>query len=69
MAAMVPWAALEAIIEPHYPKIGPQGGRRPLRGPHRRDEQLPGCLKNAGTLLHVFASKSRKICPARAGRT
>ena len=30
MAAMVPWSALEAIIEPHYPKVGPQGGRRPF---------------------------------------
>ena len=28
MAAMVPWAVLEAVIEPHYPKQGPQGGRR-----------------------------------------
>ena len=33
MAAIVPWAALEAVIEPHYPKLGPQGGRR--RKPHR----------------------------------
>jgi IS5 family transposase len=30
MAAIVPWAKLEAVIEPHYPKIGPQGGRRPF---------------------------------------
>ena len=30
MAAIVPWAALEAVIEPHYPKAGPQGGRRPF---------------------------------------
>src|SRR5450631_487157 len=30
MAAVVPWGALEAVIEPHYPKIGPKGGRRPL---------------------------------------
>ena len=28
MAAVVPWPTLEAIIEPHYPKVGPQGGRR-----------------------------------------
>ena len=26
MAAVVPWAKLEALIEPHYPKMGPQGG-------------------------------------------
>jgi IS5 family transposase len=30
MAAVVPWSSLEAIIEPHYPKVGPQGGRRPF---------------------------------------
>src|SRR3954468_22880410 len=30
MAAVVPWDALEAVIEPHYPKIGPKGGRRPF---------------------------------------
>ena len=30
MAAVVPWAKLEALIEPHYPKMGPQGGRRPF---------------------------------------
>ena len=29
MAAVVPWSALEAVIEPHYPsKPGAQGGRR-----------------------------------------
>jgi transposase, IS5 family len=26
----VPWVALEAVIEPHYPKAGPSGGRRPF---------------------------------------
>jgi IS5 family transposase len=30
MAAVVPRAALEAVIEPHYPKGGPNGGRRPF---------------------------------------
>jgi transposase, IS5 family len=30
MAAVVPWSALEAIIEPHYPKVGRHGGRRPF---------------------------------------
>jgi IS5 family transposase len=30
MAAMVPWPMLEAIVEPYYPKVGPQGGRRPF---------------------------------------
>ena len=27
MAAVVPWSVLESLIEPHYPKVGPQGGR------------------------------------------
>ena len=26
MTAVVPWAALEALIEPHYPKAGSNGG-------------------------------------------
>jgi transposase, IS5 family len=30
MASVVPWLGLEALIEPHYPKVGPQGGRRPF---------------------------------------
>src|SRR3954467_6600479 len=30
MAAVVPWSVLESLIEPHYPKVGPQGGRRPF---------------------------------------
>jgi len=30
MSAVVPWGALEALIEPQYPKVGPQGGRRPF---------------------------------------
>ena len=30
MAAVVPWAALEAVIEPHYPKVGSKDGRRPF---------------------------------------
>ena len=30
MTAVVPWGALEEVIAPHYPKIGPKGGRRPF---------------------------------------
>ena len=30
MTAVVPWAALEALIEPRYPKLGAKGGRRPF---------------------------------------
>lgn len=30
MDAVVPWARLQALIEPHYPKFGPKGGLRPM---------------------------------------
>ena len=30
MGAVVPWGTLEGVIEPHYPKVGPQSGRRPF---------------------------------------
>lgn len=30
MTAVVPWSMLEALIEPHYPKVGAKGGRRPF---------------------------------------
>jgi IS5 family transposase len=30
MEAVVPWTRLLALIEPHYPKAGPQGGRPPM---------------------------------------
>ncbi len=30
MSAVVPWGVLEGLIEPHYPKVGPHGGRRPF---------------------------------------
>jgi IS5 family transposase len=30
MDAVVPWTRLLALIEPHYPKAGPKGGRPPM---------------------------------------
>lgn len=30
MAAVVPWGLLKALIEPRYPKLDPQGDRRPF---------------------------------------
>jgi len=30
MSSIVPWPKLEALIAPHYPRLGPQGGRRPF---------------------------------------
>jgi hypothetical protein len=30
MAAAVPWSVLQGVIEPHYPKAGANGGRRPF---------------------------------------
>jgi len=31
MDAVVPWGRLLALIEPHYPKVGPNGGRPPMQ--------------------------------------
>lgn len=30
MGAVVPWVRLLALVEPHYPKVGPKGGRPPM---------------------------------------
>jgi len=30
MEAVVPWTRLLALIAPHYPKVGPKGGRPPM---------------------------------------
>ena len=30
MDTVVPWGRLLALIEPHYPKVGPKGGRPPM---------------------------------------
>jgi len=30
MDAVVPWRRLPALIGPHYPKVGPRGGRPPM---------------------------------------
>ncbi|EPX83584.1 IS5 family transposase [Salipiger mucosus] len=30
MDSVVPWTRLLALIEPHYPKVGPKGGRPPM---------------------------------------
>jgi len=30
MVAVVPWVPLKAVVEPYYPKTGPQGGQRPF---------------------------------------
>jgi len=30
MDAVVPWGRLHSLIDPHYPKVGPKGGRPPM---------------------------------------
>ena len=30
MDAVVPWGRLLALVAPHYPKVGPKGGRPPM---------------------------------------
>jgi transposase, IS5 family len=32
MGAVVPWAALAGVIEPHYPKTGPRRARKAVGG-------------------------------------
>ena len=46
MAAVVPWGMLEALIEPRYPKMGPQGGRRPF--------PLPVMLRMLPVMLRIY---------------
>ena len=33
MSAVVPWGVLAALIEPHYPKLGPKAGGDRFRCP------------------------------------
>ena len=57
MAAVVTWEKLEARIDAHYPRLGPQGGRRrrnlalrpeDLQPPHHlRRDTADGGLKAA----------------------
>ena len=44
MAAAVPWSVLEAVIAPHYPKEGPQGGRRAVSDRHDIAHLLPAAV-------------------------
>ena len=44
MAAVMPWGMLEALIEPRYPKMGPQGGRRPCPHPRQAAHLLPAAV-------------------------
>jgi hypothetical protein len=30
MDVVVPWARLQSLIEPNYPRVGPEGGRPPM---------------------------------------
>jgi transposase, IS5 family len=43
MDAVVPWSRLLVLIAPHYPKVGPKGGRPPMP---------------LGTMLRVASSKT-----------
>jgi hypothetical protein len=58
MARIVPWATLEALIEPHYPKLGPQGGRRPF--PLSIMLRIY-CLQQAATLRSAALSLAKAI--------
>jgi hypothetical protein len=72
MAAVVPWPALEALIEPHYPKVGPQGWSATL--PHRCDVahyclQQWYCLSDPGAEEALYDIQSmRAFCQLELGR-
>jgi hypothetical protein len=53
MAAVVPWVELKALIEPHYPKLGSEGGRRPFPFVHEAAHLLPAAM------VHPFRSRRR----------
>jgi transposase, IS5 family len=58
MAAVVPWGALEAVIEPHYPKIGPKGGRRPFPPATMLREERRAAVRPLRARQH-FLARSR----------
>src|SRR6476646_9533203 len=58
MAAVVPWVALEAVIEPHYPRAGPTGGRRPFP-----------LACSSGTISPIPARKERFTTSAGCARS
>ena len=65
MAAVVPWSGLEALIEPHYPKASPKGGRRPFPvGVMLRIY----CLQQWYTLL-IRVPRRRSTISNRCGRS
>ena len=51
MMSVVPWLALEAVIEPHYLKAGPTGGRRPCVFCGAEHLKARGALLRGGTIV------------------
>jgi hypothetical protein len=72
MGAVVPWAALEAVIEPQYPKAGPNGGRRPF--PRDAADLLPAAVvqplrsRRGGSALRHLLDASVRGSGARSRR-
>ena len=66
MSAVVPWVALEAVIEPHYPKAGPNGWGP--AGSIGRDEcGFIAC--SSGTASPIPAQRKRFMTSARCARS
>ena len=66
MSAVVPWGALEAVIEPHYPKVGPQGGRRPF------PQYRPCCAFTScsnGATCQIPRTRKRSTTSSRCARS
>ena len=63
MEAVVPWARLQALIAPHYPKVGPKGGRPPMP----LEVMLRVCfLQNWSALSDPMAEET--LCDSKAMR-
>ncbi len=57
MDAVIPWARLIELIEPHYPKAG--AGRQPVGTVGFRQDQVPGLGQEPGASRdHVDAGQS-----------
>jgi hypothetical protein len=65
MAAVVPWAKLEALIEPHYPRLAHREGVGHFRS--RRCCASTACSN--GTTCPIPAPRKRSTIAERDGRT
>ena len=51
MAAVVRWTALEAMIDPQYPTMGPQGGRHGARALNKKTGSVRAKVEHVFSVL------------------